>query len=63
MTLSHDPDKWFTSSRSQNNDDCVEVAPDAGQIRVRDTKNRAAGTLRIPAPAWSAFLAEVADRD
>ena len=48
---------WRTSSFSGANNECVEVADlDDGARLVRDTKNRAGGTLHIGADAWAAFL-------
>jgi hypothetical protein len=56
--------QWRTSTRSGNNGgNCVEVAdnlPDV--VLVRDTKNRAGGTLAFPPAAWRAFVAGVARR-
>lgn len=48
---------WRTSSYSGGNNECVEVADrrDGGRL-VRDTKDRAGGTLRIGAGAWAEFL-------
>lgn len=52
---------WRKATYSGNNGGaCVETA-NAGSsaagtgVAVRDTTNRAGGTLIIPAPAWSAF--------
>lgn len=50
---------WRKASASQNNGNCVEVAR-AGQLAgVRDTKNREAGHLTVPAAEFDAFLAGV----
>jgi hypothetical protein len=38
--------------------DRVEVAIDS-MVGVRDTKNRAVGTLTLPADGWAAFLGAV----
>jgi hypothetical protein len=49
---------WRKSSYSQSTGgQCVEVAGDDQAITVRDTTNRDGFTLRVPAPAWSRFLA------
>jgi hypothetical protein len=52
---------WFTSSYSSGNGQCVETArlPQGG-MAVRDTKNRAGGSLSFSADAWRLFLAEIA---
>jgi Domain of unknown function (DUF397) len=48
---------WRKSSYSASNGDCVEVGRwDSAEVRVRDTKNRTAGTLAFTAPPWRAFL-------
>jgi hypothetical protein len=48
---------WGKSSYSSGDDaNCVEVATSSTTVGVRDTKDRAAGHLTIPAPAWTAFL-------
>ena len=51
---------WFTSSYSSGNGQCVETArlPEGG-MAVRDTKNRAGGSLSFSAKAWGSFLAEI----
>jgi hypothetical protein len=55
MTIPRDPDRWFKSTRSANNADCVEVA--LGEtVGVRDTKARNGGALVVPPSAWSAFV-------
>ncbi|MCR6484311.1 DUF397 domain-containing protein [Amycolatopsis sp. OK19-0408] len=46
---------WRKSSYSGIQTNCVEVA--LGKVsRVRDTKDRAGGTLALDAAAWGAFL-------
>jgi uncharacterized protein DUF397 len=52
---------WRKSSRSVNTSDCVEVAPSAAVVGVRDTKDRAAGHLTVSPGAWTAFLDAVAE--
>lgn len=51
---------WRKSSRSGNNG-CVEVALDADEIAVRDSKDRDGPVLRFTAQEWGAFLAGVRD--
>jgi hypothetical protein len=53
------PDNWKKSTRSQSTTNCVEVASSPSQWLVRDTKDRAGGTLDVPAAAWSAFTEQV----
>ena len=46
---------WRKSTYSANGgQDCVEVAGDDA-VLVRDTTNRAGGTLTVTATAWSKF--------
>ncbi|MEU4670808.1 DUF397 domain-containing protein [Amycolatopsis sp. NPDC023774] len=47
--------RWRTSSYSQQNSDCVEVAV-SEEIGVRDTKNREAGQLTVSREAWQGVL-------
>lgn len=48
---------WRKSSYSGGPEtSCVEVAPLAGVVGVRDTKNRTAGHIAVPASAWRAFV-------
>ncbi|GHJ10062.1 hypothetical protein TPA0907_44290 [Micromonospora humidisoli] len=51
--------RWRTASRSSNNGgDCVEVADNLpGRVLVRDSKDRAGGTLTFTPDAWRAFVA------
>ncbi|MGX4656509.1 DUF397 domain-containing protein [Micromonospora sp. SCSIO 07396] len=51
--------RWRTASRSSNNGgDCVEVADNLpGRVLVRDSKDRAGGTLTFTLDAWRAFVA------
>lgn len=51
---------WFTSSYTNPaSNNCVEVRFDAGRVGVRDTKRRAAGTHRVSAGTWRAFIGAV----
>lgn len=45
---------WRTSTYSNGQGNCVEIAR-AGDVLVRDTKNRAGDTLNFPGAAWMAF--------
>ncbi|MER5455731.1 DUF397 domain-containing protein [Micromonospora sp. NPDC002389] len=51
--------RWFTSSRSANNGDCVECAilPDA--IAVRDSKDRSGPVLVFSHSQWSVFVTDL----
>jgi Domain of unknown function (DUF397) len=47
---------WRKSSYSGPESNCVEIRRGAAGADMRDTKNRAAGHLAVPAAAWQAFL-------
>ncbi|MFI6158641.1 MULTISPECIES: DUF397 domain-containing protein [Micromonospora] len=48
--------RWFTSSRSANNGDCVECAVLPDMVAVRDSKDRSGPTLVFPADRWTSFV-------
>jgi Domain of unknown function (DUF397) len=48
-----------SSLSSAANNNCVEVSVGVGEVRVRDSKNPAAGTLEFTLAEWDAFLAGV----
>ncbi|BCJ36863.1 hypothetical protein Athai_43660 [Actinocatenispora thailandica] len=50
--------EWFKSSRSADNQQCVEVRF-AGAVGVRDSKDRNGPALDVDASAWRAFVAAV----
>ena len=50
---------WRTSSYTGGQGNCVEVAPTAGTVLVRDAKDREGPVLAVPATAWRAFLADI----
>lgn len=51
---------WRKSTYSDGNGgSCVEVGGAARLVLVRDTKNRAAGTLAFSAQAWRAFAEQL----
>ncbi|WP_431981157.1 DUF397 domain-containing protein [Streptomyces qinglanensis] len=61
-STSHSAQGWRKSSYSGNNGgNCLEVAVEhpGHALPVRDSKNPTGPTLRIPSPAWQAFVAEV----
>lgn len=49
---------WRKSSRSVGNGACVEIAPAAGSVAVRDTTDRIGPMLQYTASAWRAFIVE-----
>ena len=46
---------WRTSSRSQTSN-CVEVAPLAGEVAMRDSKDRRGPVLRFAGTRWREFV-------
>lgn len=53
---------YRTSSYTHNGGNCVEVADYAGSVRVRDTKDRAAGPLVFDQVTWAEFVSQVQTR-
>lgn len=55
--------KWFKSSRSNAENNCVEVAfLDDGEVALRDTKDDGHGPILVFTPAeWTAFIGGVQD--
>nr|WP_232237873.1 MULTISPECIES: DUF397 domain-containing protein [Actinoalloteichus] len=51
--------RWRKSSRSAGANSCVEVGQAPGVLGIRDTKNRAGGTLVVSRVAFGAFLGAV----
>lgn len=53
--------RWFKSSASSGQGDCVEVAfLDAGAVAVRDSKNPTGPALIFGAVEWEGFLTGLA---
>jgi Domain of unknown function (DUF397) len=48
--------RWHKSSHSSANGQCVEVAPVAGAVVVRDSKHPAGPELVFTRQAWVAFV-------
>ncbi|MFI7670374.1 DUF397 domain-containing protein [Nocardia sp. NPDC049526] len=53
--------KWFKSTRSAGNTECVEVAFLDGGVGVRDSKNPTGPALVFTPSEWDAFTAGVQD--
>jgi Domain of unknown function (DUF397) len=51
--------QWRKARRSVNNGACVEVAPEDGQILVRDSTDRDGFIIRYSGYSWHAFVADV----
>lgn len=51
--------RWFKSSRSDGQNNCVEVAfLNGGRVALRDTKDNGAGPVHVFTPGeWDAFVA------
>ena len=50
--------RWFTSSRSSSNAQCVEVRFGMS-VGVRDSKDRSGPVLDVAGVAWRSFVAGV----
>jgi hypothetical protein len=44
---------WRKSTFSVGNDDCVETAPTASAVAVRDSKDLTIGNLAVPNTSWT----------
>jgi hypothetical protein len=53
---STDADVWRTSTASQPDGNCVEVAIGVGVVRVRHSHDRAGAVLSFTHAEWLAFL-------
>lgn len=52
--------RWLTSSYSQPEGNCVQVASRGGRVRlVRDSKDPSGPRLQVDGPAWVAFTQAV----
>ncbi|GAA2255622.1 DUF397 domain-containing protein [Streptomyces ruber] len=53
---------WFKSSYSGGNEtECVEAAPVAAGVLIRDSKRPDGPCLSVPAEAWTSFIANALD--
>ncbi|MFE2595985.1 DUF397 domain-containing protein [Streptomyces sp. NPDC001840] len=51
---------WFKSSYSSGAEgNCVEIADLAGQVSIRDSKDKEGATLTVPSSAFSSFISTV----
>ncbi|GAA4180525.1 hypothetical protein GCM10022252_03560 [Streptosporangium oxazolinicum] len=56
--------EWRTSSLSGQNGQCVEVATNLpGVVAVRDSKDRAGGTLMFAPEVWADFTGAIRNGD
>lgn len=56
--MNANPGTWFKSSRSQGDQECVEVCHAADRVGVRDSKDGGVGPeLWFSVAAWDGFLA------
>ena len=49
--------EWRKARRSANNGACVELAPAAGQILIRDSKNQDGPMIAYSQYTWRLFVA------
>ena len=54
--------RWFKSSYSGGDNNCVEVAGLEKSTAVRDTKHRDLGILIFPSAEWQALLSTTQNR-
>ncbi|MFF7316735.1 DUF397 domain-containing protein [Streptomyces albogriseolus] len=51
--------RWRKSSHSGDSSNCVEIAPTAASVLIRDSKTTFGPRLGFSPTAWAAFLAHV----
>ncbi|GAA0436633.1 DUF397 domain-containing protein [Streptomyces luteireticuli] len=52
-----DETDWHKSHHSNGGGNCLEAKLSGDEVEVRDSKIEAGPALRVPATAWSAFVA------
>ncbi|MGW1991247.1 DUF397 domain-containing protein [Embleya sp. NPDC001921] len=52
---------WRTSTWSQHNQECVEIAPLPTATGIRDTKDRTRGHLQVSPAAWTELIRRLKD--
>ncbi|MGC0421887.1 DUF397 domain-containing protein [Embleya sp. AB8] len=50
------PPVWRKSSHSHNDGDCVETAPTAMAVVVRDSKDLAVGNFAVSRQSWARLM-------
>lgn len=62
MTADLSGARWFKSSFSESNGQCVEIAHlNNGTVGMRDSKNPTGPTLTFTPTAWDTFLSATKD--
>ncbi|MEU6831028.1 DUF397 domain-containing protein [Nocardia beijingensis] len=62
MTADLSGARWFKSSFSESNGQCVEIAHlNNGTVGMRDSKNPTGPTLTFTPAAWDTFLSATKD--
>lgn len=61
MTLQNQGLTWRKSSRSAAAGHCVEIAPAAATVLVRDSKDTTGPVLEFGARGWAEFISGVRD--
>lgn len=56
-SASAEPSGWRKSTHSNDNVDCIEVAPVTGDVAVRDSKDPKGAVLTFSAGAFGKFVA------